>query len=162
MRLADDDEVYEIDGSYLGPPGRFIAVMRYKAIFLWLILAPAAFWLLRTLGIPLNLMSIGLTVIGVTFGVSALADRITPERSIFDMGKSLLQEVTARRADNRSYSAHAPDLRLVGRPPGYLRRWQRRRDALAAAAGGEGREVWRSGRSSSSPVDGKDSGAGST
>lgn len=136
MRLADDDEVYEIDGSYLGPPGRFIAVMRYKAIFLWLILAPVAFWLLRTLGVPLNLLTIGLTVIGVTFGVSALADRITPERSILDVGKTLWQEVTTRRVRTRRERAHAPDLRLVGRPPGYLRRWMRRRDEAEEAGPG--------------------------
>lgn len=40
MRLPDDDELYEVDQTYLGPPRRYIGEMRYRTIFLFLVIAP--------------------------------------------------------------------------------------------------------------------------
>ena len=50
MRLHDDDELYQVDQTYLGPPGRYIAPMRHKAIFAWLILGPLTFVTVRRSG----------------------------------------------------------------------------------------------------------------
>lgn len=117
MRLPDDDEVYEIDGSYLGPPGRYIAVMRYKAIFLWLILGPLTFYVMRMLDIPMTLLTVGLAAIAVTGVVGSLADRISQERSFTDLLRTFWQEVTTPRPDSKVQEAHGVDLRVVGRPP---------------------------------------------
>lgn len=126
MRLHDDDEVYEIDGSYLGPPGRFIGVMRYKVIFLWLVIGPVLFWVVRMLDIELSLLTGGLLVIGITALVGWLADRITPERSISDLAGTFWADVKAPRASTRTTQAHGADLGLVGRPPARLLRPRRR------------------------------------
>lgn len=123
MRLDDDDEVYEIDDSYLGPPGRFIAVMRYKVIFLWLIVGPLVFWVWRLVGVPLTLMTVGLTVLAVTGFVMWVADRITKERSVMDLLGTFWQEVTAPRAEAKTHRAFGADLSVVGRPPTRWTKW---------------------------------------
>lgn len=130
MRLLDDDEVYEIDDSYLGPPGRFIAVMRYKVIFLWLVVGPLVFWLWRLMGVPLTLMTVGLTVLGVTALVMWVADRITKERSVMDLLGTFWQEVSAPRAVAKPQEVRGADLSVVGRPPTRWTKWASRQSPV--------------------------------
>lgn len=129
MRLVDDDEVYEIDSSYLGPPGRYIGVMKHKVIFLWMVVGPIVFVTMRRVGIELGLMSVGLGVLVVTGIVLWLADRISYERPVSSLVAGLWHEIGAPRAVTRSEAAAAPDLWESGRPRGSLRRWSERRAA---------------------------------
>lgn len=134
MRLVDDDEVYEIDSSYLGPPGRYIAVMKHKVIFLWLVIGPVVGVTLRRMGMEITLLSAGLTVLGVTAVVLWLADRITYERPVGSLVGMLWHEVTAPRADRRRTTSTAADLSRVGGPRGSLRGWVDRRSAATASS----------------------------
>jgi hypothetical protein len=43
MLLPVDDELYEVDQTYLGPPRRYLAPMRPTAIFAWLVIGPLTF-----------------------------------------------------------------------------------------------------------------------
>lgn len=136
MRLHDDDEVYEVDGSYLGPPGRFIGVMRYKVIFLWLVLGPMVLWVVRMLQLELTLLTGGLLVIGLAGVIGALADRITPERSMSDLVGTFWAEVRAARVPMSVDKARGADLGVVARPPARLtRRRGRTRDESGPAVG---------------------------
>lgn len=129
MRLVDDDEVYEIDSSYLGPPGRYIGVMKHKVIFLWLIIGPLVGVTMRRLGIEFSLLTVGLTVIAVTGVVLWLADRITYERPVGSLFGLLRHEVTAPRTPRGTSTTSAADLSQVGGPRGSLLRWVERRGA---------------------------------
>ena len=129
MRLVDDDEVYEIDSSYLGPPGRYIGVMKHKVIFLWLIIGPLVGVTMRRLGVEFSLLTVGAALIAVTGVVLWLADRITYERPVGSLVGLLRHEVTAPRAPRGVSRAAAADLTEVGGPRGSLRRWAERRAA---------------------------------
>lgn len=129
MKLVDDDEVYEIDSSYLGPPGRYIGVMKHKVIFLWMIVGPIVGVSMRRLGIEFTLMTVGLAVIAVTGIVLWLADRISYERPVGALASSFWNEVTAPRTQTRAQHSTAADVREVGRPKGSLRRFAEDRAA---------------------------------
>ena len=43
MLVPVDDELYEVDQTYLGPPRRYFAPMRHSAIFVWLVIGPLTF-----------------------------------------------------------------------------------------------------------------------
>lgn len=133
MRLDDDDEVYLIDQSYLGPPGRYIGVMRYKVILLWLLIGPVVFVMLRRAGVPMTLLSVGLSVLLIHELVGWLADRITSERSFLATASVFWHEVTAPRGEGSRASAAGGDLRVVGRPRGRRADWTSARATRRAA-----------------------------
>lgn len=135
MRLDDDDEVYEIDSSYLGPPGRYIGVMKHKVIFLWMIVGPIVGVTMRRLGVEFTLLTVGLAVIAVTGVVLWLADRITYERPIGSLLTSFWREITAPRDATRTDQSTAADLRQVARPSRGLRRWAEQRREGSVASG---------------------------
>ena len=53
MLLPVDDELYEVEQTYLGPPRRYLARTRHKAIFAWLVIGPLTFVVTDMLGLPL-------------------------------------------------------------------------------------------------------------
>jgi hypothetical protein len=53
MLLPVDDELDEVEQTYLGPPRRYLARMRHKAIFAWLVIGPLTFVVTDMLGLPL-------------------------------------------------------------------------------------------------------------
>jgi len=53
MLLPVDDELYEVEQTYLGPPRRYFAPMRHKAIFAWLVIGPLTFVVTDGLGLPI-------------------------------------------------------------------------------------------------------------
>jgi hypothetical protein len=58
--LPDDDELYEVDQTYLDPPRRYIAPMRHKVIFAWLVIGPLKFVSTHKLGLPFTVLTVGL------------------------------------------------------------------------------------------------------
>ena len=59
MLLPVDDELYEVDQTYLGPPRRYFAPMRHKAIFAWLVIGPLTFVVTDKLGLPFMVLTVG-------------------------------------------------------------------------------------------------------
>lgn len=127
MRLPDDDELYEVDQTYLGPPGRYIAPMRHKAIFAWLGIAPLAFVIARQVGMQFSLLSVGLLLIGTVWAAMVLADHATPERPIAAIAASFWNDLRAPRLDRRVHGALGEGYGRARRPKGALGRHLSRR-----------------------------------
>jgi hypothetical protein len=105
MRLPDDDELYMVDQTYLGPPGRYIAAMRHKAIFAALIIGPISMVLLRRVGMPLTLLTVALWFLATIWAAMKVADHLSAETSAADLFKTMKHELTAPRADRRIHHA---------------------------------------------------------
>ena len=127
MRLPDDDELYEVDQTYLGPPGRYIAPMRHKAIFAWLGIAPLAFVIARQLGMQFGLLSVGLLLIATVWAAMVLADHATPERPIGAIASAFWNDLRAPRVDRRLRGASGDVFGRTIRPRGALGRHLARR-----------------------------------
>lgn len=123
MRLPDDDEMYMVDQTYLGPPGRYLGTFRYKAIGALVVLAPLAFVVMRRTGLPLNLLTVGLTTLLVLRAASWFADHSTSERPVASLFRTARNELTAGRQKRRGDSAHAANYQSTVRPRGPLGRW---------------------------------------
>lgn len=97
MRLPDDDELYEVDQTYLGPPRRYIGEMRYKTIFVFLVIALPSLALLRRIGMPITLLSVGLWLLGIIWISQKAADYISSEVSVAAWIQTFVHELTAPR-----------------------------------------------------------------
>lgn len=133
MRLPDDDELYEVDQTYLGPPGRYIGVMRHKTIFAALIVLPLCFVIIRRLGIPLTLMSVGLTLIGGVGLAMVISDHTSSERTIASLMTSMWHDLAARREPAAAARATGEGIRKITAPTGLPRRIERRTQRAAHA-----------------------------
>ncbi|NYI99593.1 hypothetical protein HNR19_000292 [Nocardioides thalensis] len=134
MRLPDDDEVYEVDQTYLGPPGRYIAAMRHKAIFAWLVIAPLVLVLLQRLAIPMTLLTGGLAFIFTLWAAMKVADHTNEEVPVAAAARSLWNELTARRPPRNLHSATGVRLGRAIRPRGGWKRYLRRAHQQKEAA----------------------------
>jgi hypothetical protein len=99
VKLPDDDELYDVDQTYLGPPRRYIAPLRHKALFAWLVIGPLTFVAAARVGLPLTLLTVGLLLFATVYAAMTLADHITPERPVTSLFTTLWHDITARRAD---------------------------------------------------------------
>lgn len=126
MLLPDDDEIYEVDQSYLGPPGRFLGVYRYKAIGIGLILIPMVFVTFRALGIHFGWFGTLLTLIACVASVMWLADRITYERPVVSLLGDVWSELVAPRESTKSVAVVATGIAARSRPDKAISRWQRK------------------------------------
>lgn len=105
MRLPDDDELYEVDQTYLGPPRRYIGEMRYRTIFLFLVIAPLTLVLLRKLGMPVTLLSMGLWLIGASYLSMKASDYISSESSAGAWLMTFWHELTTPRVETSAQYA---------------------------------------------------------
>lgn len=126
MRLVDDDELYEVDQTYLGPPGRYIGTFRFKAIAAWLALGPLTFVVMRQTGVPMNLLTVGLTLMGISVASGAIADAATPERPVTSLVATFMNDLKARRRDTTAHAAAATGYARRVRPGGPLGKWLKR------------------------------------
>ena len=138
MRLPDDDEVYEVDQTYLGPPGRYIAAMRHKAIFAWLVIAPLVLVILRRLDIPITLLTGGLAFLFTVWSAMKVADHTNEEVPVAAAVRAFWNELTARRSPQAMYQATGAGFGCVVHPRGgwgrYLERTDRREAGGSDAA----------------------------
>ena len=58
MLLPVDDELYEVDQTYLDPLRRYLAPMRHKAILAWLVIGPLTFVVTHRLGLPFTVLTV--------------------------------------------------------------------------------------------------------
>ncbi|KGN31131.1 hypothetical protein N802_04600 [Knoellia sinensis KCTC 19936] len=102
MRLPVDDEIYNVNSVWLGPPGR---TLPFRARYVAYAVGAVVFVLLqaieRRLGIGLGFFVLAYSVlatVGITRGILALVDH---DRPVFSALRTLANEVGAPRADTR-------------------------------------------------------------
>lgn len=98
MLVRSDDEIYEVDGSYLGPPGRYIGRFKYKIMLLFPTLFLPTMALLHWLGVEMGVLSIGLPFLiclRLTQFLSKYFSRQTPFLAVVSQ---FLSEIVAPRA----------------------------------------------------------------
>jgi hypothetical protein len=105
MKLPDDDELYRVDQTYLGPPRRYIAAMRHKAIFAFLIIAPILLVTLRQVGVPVTVLTVGLWLIASVWLAMQAADHIGEETSTGALAATFWNELTTPRPVRRPVRA---------------------------------------------------------
>lgn len=123
MYLPDDDEIYEVDQTYLGPPGRYLGTFRHKAIFAWLVIGPLWLVTMRRLNVPFTLLTLGFSLALITKASMWIADRATAERPIRSIVSTFKNELDARRAPTKTHRAAGPGHNFA--PRGTLGRWAR-------------------------------------
>jgi len=133
MRLPDDDEIYDVDQTYLGPPGRYIGRFRYRAI----LVGPVVFLLglvtINQSGIGYSLLSVGLLTIGTAWLTGWIVDHTSQERPVGVLIQTMAHELTARRAvtkghrtrPTRAFRARTTEIGSThDLPAGRRRRWR--------------------------------------
>jgi hypothetical protein len=135
VRLPDDDEIYDVDQTYLGPPGRYIGRFRYRAI----LIGPVVFLLglvtINQSGIGYSLLSVGLLTIGSAWLTGWLVDHTSQERPVVVLIQTMAHELTARRATTkghrtrptRAFRAHTTEIGAshdLPASPAGRRRWR--------------------------------------
>lgn len=146
MRLPDDDEIYDVDQTYLGPPGYYIGRLRYRMIAVTpvVVLLGLAF-LVRT-GIGFTLLSVALTVLIALRLSQWIVDRTNHERPIGVLLTTFWHELTAVRIPVKGARSRRPTAfrrRVTGigashaLPAGRRRRWRSYANWQAAARKGE-------------------------
>lgn len=129
MRLPDDDEVYDVDGHYLGPKGHFIGRFRYRALFLGPTVFALGLVVLAQTGVGYSLLSVGLLAVGTVWVTGKVVDNTSSERPTPVVLSVLPHEVAARRESSTRQHAAGPKfrperVRLGTAVPG-ARRWRR-------------------------------------
>jgi hypothetical protein len=108
LKLPDDDELYEVDSTYLGPPRRYVAVMRHRAIFSWLVIGPVTFVVLHRLGLPFNPLTLGLMVLGTIYAAQVIADKATHEKPVGSLFSAFWNDLRSPRGRRRPHGAATP------------------------------------------------------
>ncbi len=129
MRLPDDDEVYDVDGHYLGPKGHFIGRFRYRALALGPTVFALGLVVLAQTGVGYSVLSVGLLAVGTAWATGKVVDNTSSERPTPVVLSVLPHEVSARRENTTRQRTTGPALRrervqLGERVPG-ARRWRR-------------------------------------
>ncbi|MFE7407172.1 hypothetical protein [Isoptericola sp. NPDC057559] len=108
MRLPDDDEIYDVDQTYLGPPGYYIGRLRYRMIAVTPVMVLFGLAFLLKTGIGFTLLSVALTVLVALRLSQWIVDRTTHERPIGVLVATFWHELTAPRLPMRGQQARQP------------------------------------------------------
>jgi hypothetical protein len=108
VKLPDDDELYAVDQTYLGPPRRYIAPMRHKAIFAWIVIGPLTFVVTHKLGLPFNVLTVGLLLLGTIWLAMTLADKATHEKPITSLFAAFFHDLAAPRGQRKTHQSTNP------------------------------------------------------
>lgn len=126
MRLPDDDELYEVDQTYLGPPGRTVGPVRYKTLGAWIVIGPLLLLVMYKL-VPMGFLTVGLTLIAVTKLAQKFADWSTTERPVTSVFSTAWNELTARRGETKTTRAAASGFADRVQPPRSVTRWMNKK-----------------------------------
>lgn len=130
MRLPDDDEVYEVDGTYLGPPGRTIGRLRYKAVGVFLALGPLLAVILTRIGFHWNFLTGGLFVIVMARIARSAADHITYETPIAGRFITIGNELRAAREQSITHIATGANFATMTAPPKGVQRLKKKQQKM--------------------------------
>lgn len=96
MQLLDDDEIQRVDGTYLGPPGKYIGRVRYRVLVFFVLLAPLGLVAIdKTVGI--SLFPVVWTLMGAGFASGWLADHLTIDRPVTTSISLFFRELSTPR-----------------------------------------------------------------
>lgn len=134
MRLPVDDEIYNVNAVWLGPPGktlpfraRYVAYAVGAAVFVSLQIVE------RRLGIGFGFFALAYTLL-VTVGVTKLILRVVDhDRPLGAVLRGLINEVNAPRAHTHGTTSTIRPTRVRAVPPRPGRTPRGERHALAAA-----------------------------
>ena len=132
MRLPDDDEIYDVDQTYLGPPGRYIGRFRYRAILIGPVVFLVGLVAVNQSGVGYSLLSIGLLAIGTGWLTGWIVDHTSQERPVGVLIQTMAHELTGRRAltkgsrsrPTRAFQARTTEISAVHELPSGRRRWR--------------------------------------
>lgn len=108
MRLPDDDEIYDVDQTYLGPPGYYIGRLRYRMIAVTPVLVLLGLAFLVKTGIGFTLLSVALTVLIALRLSQWIVDKTTHERPIGVLLTTFWHELTAVRLPVKGQRSRRP------------------------------------------------------
>lgn len=146
MRLPDDDEIYDVDQTYLGPPGYYIGRLRYRMLAVTPVVVLLGLAFLVKTGIGFTLLSVALTVLVALRLSQWIVDKTTHERPIGVLATTFWHELTAIRMPVKGCHSRLPlafRRRLTAidaahpLPVGHRRRWRSYLNEQAAAHQGE-------------------------
>jgi hypothetical protein len=143
MRLPDDDEIYDVDQTYLGPPGRYIGRFRYRAILVGPVVFLVGLVTINQSGIGYSLLSVGLLTIGTAWLTGWFVDHTSQERPVGVLIQTFAHELTARRAvtkgrrsrPTRAFRARTTEIGGPHPLPAGRRRWRSYANRAAASKG---------------------------
>ncbi len=101
MQLVDDDEVYEVDQDYLGPPGRYIGRFKYRSLLVFPLLFILLTIVVRPLGVGLGIFSLAWTGVLAAWLTRQLVSRVTHERPLGSVLATFWHELSAAREPRR-------------------------------------------------------------
>jgi hypothetical protein len=113
MRLPDDDEIYDVDQTYLGPPGYYIGRLRYRMIAVAPVLVMIGLAMLYRTGIGFSLLSVTLTVLVALRTSQWIVNKTDHERPIGVLLATFWHELTAVRRPTKGFRSQHPS--VVGR-----------------------------------------------
>jgi hypothetical protein len=138
MRLPVDDEIYNVNAVWLGPPGK---TLPFRARYVAYGVGAAVFVLLqiveRRLGIGIGFFALAYTLL-VTVGVTKVILRVVDhDRPLSAVLRGLVNEVNAPRPRTRCMTSTLRPARVRAVPPHPGRTRRRGRHAAKAAASHE-------------------------
>lgn len=112
MRLPDDDDIYDIDQDYLGPPGKYIGRFNYRTIAVF----PAVFFVelvvMNMAGVGFGIFKILWALLIASYLTGQVVDRTTYERPLKSLFVTWWHELTATRPTTRGEAAAPSPRRL--------------------------------------------------
>lgn len=138
MRLPVDDEIYNVNAVWLGPPSR---TLPFRARYVAYAVGAVVFLLLqiieRRLGIGLSFFSLAYSILATVGLTRLILSVVNPDRPLSAVLGAFAHEVSAPRQDTRArpHLIRPARVRAVpARPSRAQRRMARRHDGLGSAA----------------------------
>jgi hypothetical protein len=118
MRLPVDDEIYNVNAVWLGPPGK---TLPFRARYVAYAVGAAVFLLLqvleRRLGIGLGFFTLAWTVLATVAATRLVLRLVDHDRPLSSVLRGLVNEVTAPRADTAVVTSLMRPARVRAVPP---------------------------------------------
>ena len=139
MRLPVDDEIYNVNSVWLGPPGRTLPFrVRYVAYAVGAVVFVLLQIVERQLGLEFGFFTLAYSLLATVGLTRLILSVVDPDRPLGAVLAAFAHEVSAPREDCRTMT-HTIRPARVRAVPARRSRAQRRRDAREAlVAGGSG------------------------
>lgn len=108
MRLPDDDEIYDVDQTDLGPPGYYIGRLRYRMLAVAPVMVLLGLAFLVRSGIGFSLLSVALTGLVALRLSQWIVDKTNHERPMSVLVSTFWHELTAVRFPVKGFRSRRP------------------------------------------------------